>query len=247
MRVITVRGIGEPLSPIPNLLDDFVRLLPVQRFDLPWSAVYGPVGGDVMGESFRSAIEAGERMLVAEIRKEPCIVVGYSGGAELAGNVANYFWEHPNLVHVFLVSDPSAPPSRGRSGIRYDAERRSAAEASRKVTWVSNPDDVICSCPSDSPLRAIAETTEAFSLGDPRVLASDLLPKLRSGRIWRWLIGDPHRYEIAYRDACGYLGRDPRNPLNPGRCTHTDYRQWMNAAVPKARALMNIRSMNGSV
>lgn len=229
MRIITVRGIGESLIPHPNMLDRFCQHFPgVERYDLPWSAVYGPVGGNVLGESFSSAVERGEALLIDEIRKEPCIVVGYSGGAEVAGNVANRFHDHPNLRFVGLVADPSAPPNlAGDFGIRGYGDRWNLVHVAMplrgNVRWVSNPDDVICCCPPDSPLRAIAETSEGFSLGDPKMWTDDLLKDLRRGTLWRWIFGDYRRYERAYRDACGYLGRDPINPQRLGRCAHTDY------------------------
>lgn len=233
MRLITVRGIGEALSPHPNMLDQFAVHFPnTERYDLPWSAVYGPVGGNIMGESFSSAVERGEAILIDEIRKGPVIVVGYSGGAELAGNVATRFRDHPNLVFAGLVADPSAPSAiTGLPGIRGG---RYLYEYAWNIQWASNPKDVICSCPVDSPLRAIAKTSEGFSLGDPKFWTRDLLDELRRGKIWRWIFGDYRKYERAYVDACGYLGLNPLNPSLPGVNQHTSYHDEIEELAWKA-------------
>lgn len=242
MRIITVRGIGESVSPHRNMLDRFAQHFPqLDRYDLPWSAVYGPVGGNVMGESFSSAVEAGEAMLRDAIDEEPCLVVGYSGGAEVVGNVINR-WNPANAKFVGLVADPSAPPnSNGDYGIRSSGNleyRRHYARAFRNVYWVGNTDDPICSCPADSPLRAIAETSEGFSLGDPRFWTDDLIRDFQKAKLWRWITGDFRKYQRAYTDACRYLGRDPINPINLGRNAHTDYYVGIDKLARTARSFL---------
>lgn len=224
IRLITVRGIGENREH--NMLSQVVRHFPnTEHLELPWSAVYGPVGGDLAGQSFARATEQGEELLVRELDKGPALVVGYSGGAEVAGNVAAV--GHPNLVATGLVADPSAPYSRSmKSGIRGPRFR---ALFPQPVKWVSNERDVICSCPEDSPLRIIAELSEAFSLGDPAAWGLGVFSKLQQQKMWEILrnpfriVGMAQRYEDAYRDACGYLGRDPANPSRVGKNHHTDY------------------------
>lgn len=246
MRLITVRGIGEPRSPHPNLLDRFAKHFPnYHRTDLDWSAVYGPVGGDVLGESFVSAVARGEELLEEEIVTGggPAIIVGYSGGAEVVGNVVNRALSRNDaksnllersIVFAGLVADPSCPPDRsGYYGIR-GYENRAAARNSSRVGWASNPDDVICRCPADSPLRAIAAGSEGFALGDPKYWANDLISKLKRDTLWRWMLGDRPRYEQAYRDACGYLGRNPANPLLFGRNTHRNYNNRIDTLAAQA-------------
>lgn len=224
MKLVTVRGIGEPLER--NMLSQVVRHFPnTEHVELMWSAVYGPVNAQrrVDGESFAQATEYGEYLLRAELDKGPCLVVGYSGGAEVAGNIAAR--GHRNLVATVLVADPSAPWSDNGCGIRGPRNFKYP----QPVRWVSNPDDIICCCPWDSPLRIIAETSEAFSLGDPAAWGISILSKLTQQKFWDTLkrpfniIGIQRRYEAAYEGACLYLGRDPRDPFRLGRNAHTDY------------------------
>ena len=223
VRIITVRGIGEALDY--NLLSQVTRHFPnTEHVELEWDAVYGPVGGRWDGIPFGKATSWGEVLLEKELDKGPALVVGYSGGAEVAGNVAQK--GHKNIVATGLVSDPSAPEFWSGHGIKG----RRPTTLPQPARWESNRLDVICSAPKDSPLRAFAEVSEGFSLGDPEYWGHDLLQKINTDRFWEamkhplsvWNVWN--RYETAYRDVCGYLGVRPENPSRIGVNHHTNYK-----------------------
>lgn len=213
-RLILCRGIGEPLHT--GLLSRLPGLLAADHIDLPWTAQYGPVGREgPAGESFERSLAAGTRLLRAELDRGPAIVVGYSGGAALAGNLAKT--GHRNLVAVGLVADPLDPGTARTHGI---AGRRPITGP--PVHRLRNLDDVICSCPADSPLRAIADTSAAFSLADPAAWGRDVLARLAARQVASILV-QPAVYQRAYLDACRYLGVNPAAPWQQGRCAHTAY------------------------
>ena len=97
------------------------------------------------------------------------ILIGYSAGAHLMGDVALYLTRRYNattarkLRHVYLVADPAAPTTTfpGRVGI---AGARPLPGL--PVTWISNPVDVICCCPIPSPWRTFYDITGGYSLVD---------------------------------------------------------------------------------
>lgn len=223
LRIITCRGINESIEH--NMLSGVVLQFPnTEHVELPWEATYGAVGGNILGRSFSQATEYGEHLLRAELDNGPALVFGYSGGAELAGNVAKA--GHRNIVGLGLVADPSNPNGR-KNGIRGPRN----IKGDFPINWVSNDDDVICSCPSDSPLRAFAKASEGFSLGDPMFFTLSVLRQLSTEKFRKYLFNPfaiastGERYEEAYRDACLYLGINPANPFQVGRCAHTAYDQ----------------------
>lgn len=223
-RLITVPGIGE--RPGADLLNVQRVLLPGwDHTVISWSASYGPVNahGNPWGISFEGAVIDGTTKLRAELDRDPAMVVGYSGGAAVAGHVAAQ--GHRNLRAVGLVSDPFAP---GNPLIHGIAGRRPIAGVPSR--WVSHRDDVICCCPHDSPLRTLADASAAMSLADPAGWGLDIITRLRSGRMSA-LIRHPwdlprewRRFDTAITDACGYLGIDRRTlAVRRGHNTHTVY------------------------
>lgn len=241
MRLITVRGIGEPLEG--NMLDHFAREFPHwERHELAWDATYGPVGGKLTGDSFNFAVQMAGIELIATIgaSSEPCVLVGYSAGAEIVGNYV-YRVGQPQVKAAVLVADPSAARNEylGRSGIRGARNGTPHCPTLRIV----NADDPICSCPEDSPLRAIAEATPAFSLGDPAAFTFDMARKLQPSNWrnwWRWLGGDPTKYRLAYEQACGYMGVNPVDPTRVARNSHTDYADGIREAVKQVKQMKGL-------
>jgi pimeloyl-ACP methyl ester carboxylesterase len=208
--VIACRGISEQLKD--NMLSRLVAGLPADwtRIELPWAASYGPANPthNPMGVSFDRALADGYVMLQKAIEAHPLddvVLVGYSGGAALIGNLLAK-WTFPNVKAVVLVADPFAPGGRihGIAGNRVIP--------GYNVLWVSNPEDVICSCPEGSPLRAIADLSAAFALGDPAAWTVDIIDRLRTDRWqeatrqWWNPFGILGRYVEAINDAAGYLG-----------------------------------------
>ncbi|WP_072689325.1 alpha/beta fold hydrolase [Rhodococcus marinonascens] len=241
--VITCRGIGEP--PPSPMLENVTKLLDPERFrvvPLWWRAQYGPVP-DPQGVSFDEALRDGRDELLFKIRRSrnPVILVGYSAGAALAGNVAAEIGmgEHPDidLRGVGLISDPLRDPMNvvndeaagfGIAGARHIPKGRFP------VWQLADPADVITCCPLDSPLRTFADQSAAFSLADPQAWGSDMIDRLRKKR-WQPTIRDWRNipqvwwaYTQAISDAKGYLTDDHvsyhiRN--YPGR--NRTYTEWL--------------------
>lgn len=204
-RLICVPGIGE--SAPGDQLHTLRRHLPDwDHTVIRWSASYGPVNDrfDIFGQSFEASLADGMARLRAGLDRGPAMVVGYSGGAAVAGHVAAR--GHRNLRTVGLVADPFAP---GNPLIHGIAGRRPIAGVPAR--WVSHRDDVICCCPTDSPLRTIADASAAMSLGDPVGWGRDVEARLRSGRMaalfrrpWD-VVGEYRRFDRAFWHVHGYL------------------------------------------
>lgn len=208
MRLITARGIGEGMRD--NMLGQLVRALPQwDHVELPWSASYGPFNPErnPFGEAFSDALGSGAAKLRAELDKGPAVLVGYSGGAALVGNVAAEL--HPNIRAVGLVADPFQPGVErfGIGGARYITQKV-------PIRWIGNPKDAICNCDVDSPLRTLADQSAAMSLGDPVAWGRDVLDRLSRDRWqrvrleWWNLPGVLRQYAQAVDDVHGYLGLD---------------------------------------
>lgn len=87
-------------------LSDLVERLnhPVVRVEYPEQ--YGEMF------SYNESIYIGKRALKRKISKlsEPYCLVGYSQGAHVVGDVAQELHDDPNLVRVYLISDPLRSP-----------------------------------------------------------------------------------------------------------------------------------------
>lgn len=217
--IITCRGISEPMRN--NMLDGLVRALPDDwgRWEVPYSAKYGPANEDhdLLGESFDAAMAGLYELLDRAIRNadDKVVLAGYSAGAAGLGNLLARMPRYDNVICVILVADPFQPGGsvHGIAGSRQ--------VPFYPVRWVSNPRDVICCCPADSPLRDFADITAAMSFGDVPGWGADLLDRLARDR-WQhgaWLpnpIMEWRRWDRAIKDAAGYLGAGQV-------CQHTVY------------------------
>lgn len=215
--VFTFRGIGESIKG--NLIDALPLPAGAQRVEVEWAASYGPAP-DLFGISYAAALAAGMALGEAKVRevlrRQPfarIVLVGYSGGAALAGDLAAKLG--PSLVDaVVLIADPNDPGAGGDYGI-VKARRTGVP-----TYWVRNPNDAICSTPRYNPLRIIARVTPyvALSLQAWGAAGADVWRQLgdRQTRAdmaaeigpW-WSPVTWQRYERAYVLADGYLsGRE---------------------------------------
>nr|WP_143545535.1 alpha/beta hydrolase [Rhodococcus sp. 15-1154-1] len=186
--VIRARGIAESMAK--NMLSAVTDPLDKDHFDileLVWSASYGPVPTR-HGESFGVAVTHAEKALLDLIRDSPypVILIGFSGGAEVVGNVARriargQFSQLTNKVLlVGLLADPSRAagqivgPDRGGFGITGE---RFIDTRYFPVLQYSAPGDPISELPAGNLLRPFADISEFFSLDDPEAWIADLRRK----------------------------------------------------------------------
>jgi len=239
MKVITVRGISEPIdSPMLTNVTKLIRNAEV--VPIPYSAQYGPVPNPV-GMSFRSTVAQGEEMLDAELDKGPAVVLAYSAGSVIAGNIASRW--HPNIRAVGLLSDPLRHPGdggpKGGWGI---AGKRLIGNWPYPVWQMADPADVITCCPANSPLRTIADQSAAFSLVDAKAWGWDLVERLRQQR-WQATIRDWRNirevwtaYSAAIEGAQGYLfARDHISYASRIYRDGKTYTQWLADRINEIR------------
>ncbi|NKV45440.1 hypothetical protein GS926_14925 [Rhodococcus hoagii] len=218
--VLSCRGIGEPLQG--NMCSAVTRRLDPTRFrviEVPWTASYGPVPLP-FGPAFDESLRAGRELLLRMIDEDPnpVLLLGYSGGAALAGNVAaevgRGLHPHLELAGTALISDPFMPWAEsptpeekwGIAGGRY-------IPGDFPVWWAADPADAICCCPANSPLRTIADQTRSFSLSNLLGWGVDLVGRLKRQEWQQVAIDWRNRDEVhaIYRQAAhdldGYLRR----------------------------------------
>lgn len=215
--VVTVQGVGERVGqPQPRMAELVMAHLDPDRFrEVPVTdyVTVGPVGVNP-GPSLEAAVARVERSVVATIdaTPNPAVLVGYSGGALVAGNVADQIGLglHPRLDvrAVVLIADPAMPAGISQAGHGVYASREVAAAP---TTWACNPRDPICCAENPSPLRTVADQVAALSLGAPDVWAEDLRGRLLSGRWqpsaidWRHPLATFQRYGRAADQLAFYL------------------------------------------
>lgn len=221
--VIKCNGVGERQGD-GNMLANVTKLLDPKRFvvkELPYSVSYGPVPAP-LGSSFDTSLREGRTLLLDMIRRDPnpVVLLGYSGGAALAGNVAAEIgaWKHPDLDvrATGLISDPLRPYGWGGLGFGtgWGIAGSRVIPGAARVWHMADPADVITCCPVNSPLRTFAAQSSAFSLVDPIAWGWDLIDKLRHP--WKWPgsaidwsdpLGTIARFKAARIGAEGYLLR----------------------------------------
>lgn len=253
LTVLRCRGVGEYVGE-HQMLAYVTRNLD-ERFvikDVPWLASYGLVPKP-LGSSLDRGLRDGRELLLKMIRDDPnpVILLGYSGGAALAGNVAAEIGngDHPGLDirAVGLIADPLRPygfgpepdPMARTWGI---AGSRRVFSRTFPVWWASDPADVIACCPEGSPLRTLSDQSAAFSLVDPLAWYGDLGERLRSSR-WQETVKDWRNapavwraYSKAVDGVRGYLGGDHTSyhrRFYPG--TTRTYCEWLADRINEVR------------
>ncbi|QDH93532.1 lysin B [Gordonia phage Verity] len=235
--VLTFRGIDEKL--VGNLLDQYVDALPVwwQRIEVPWLAQYG--NGASYAQSLAQGMQLGRNMIAEILARDPdarIVLAGYSGGAALAGDLANEFVG--KVTVSVLVADPNDVGDANEFGI---AGRRAVRGRHLRVAARG---DAIPRCPRLSPLRPLALLSPHMALGDRAVWARDVRRKLADPKVRAEIaaqIGPPWspltwaRYDRARIDVDNYLsGRGHVRAYTDrvgGQSMLTRAAQWTATAV----------------
>ncbi|MDV7244503.1 MULTISPECIES: hypothetical protein [Rhodococcus] len=250
--VLRCRGIGEPMGEA-SMLANVTKHLDPKRFrvvEVPWSAQYGGVPVP-LGSSFDTSLRSGRAMLLDYIARDPypVVLLGYSGGAALAGNVAAEIsaWKHPDLDvrATGLISDPLRPygaTASGAPGWGIAGSRSFSGTGAGPFWHCADPADVITSCPANSPLRTLADQSAAFSLVDPREWGWDLIRRVRERR-WQATIRDWRNvpevwraYSAAIGGVRGYLtGEHDSYHLRRYPGSTRTYTEWLSDRINEVR------------
>lgn len=180
-----------------GMLSNIVGLLPpqyeVRVVDYP--ADYG------LGMPYAVSVGMGEMALEEAIRAAdaPTIVLGYSQGAAVAGNVcARLSGVGGDVVAVGLVSDPARsrkqyrplplqPEGYGCTGERIIDEQQMTRYGTYVKVWqLAAQGDPICCLPEGNPLRSIADLTDRMALNDFGGWWRDVVEDLKERRMQRW-------------------------------------------------------------
>lgn len=132
---------------------------------VPWRASMAMVGGNT---SWHHAATEGVWMIDEIIREyadgnTKFILLGYSGGCKVIHDWVNTRPTH-QVAAVGYLSDPFRPRGRWQSGTLNPHGHGIAGEdegpIGGKTYWTSFSEDVISSCPPDSPLRTLADLSD---------------------------------------------------------------------------------------
>lgn len=195
---------------------------------VPYPADYG-----TSGVPYAESCRIGEANTLAMIRDDelPCILLGYSQGADIAGNVARRIlrgqFSKLEISGVALVSDPRRHPGQiwdpqQGTGIGHGiAGERWISETDKIPLWsIVAKDDGITDLPAGSPLRSIADLSAMFSTdpSDARAWFGSIGEKIVRGQLQDWW--NPTKaagWAGAARYAWGYAG-----PYKQGGGRHTE-------------------------
>ena len=154
MKILTVRGTGEPMgaaSMIGTALAGIANVV-----ELPYAAQIRPVGWQTLGQSVAQA-----RQLIGQQDQvgEPWFGVAYSLGALTLGDaVAQDDLQH--CVGVALIADPMRAASQcSNGGVDPSVYGCAGSRPISGVNWhqFAIPDDPITSCPPGSGFRNVAD------------------------------------------------------------------------------------------
>lgn len=202
--VLIVPGTNEHRSK-PDLLTQgmcarVLERLPQDRFVgrvVSYPADYG------LEINYALSVAAGEAALEQAIRTTPGpkVLVGYSQGAAVVGNVAARLRSVDGggeILAVGLISDPARHRAQHRplpipvegygcTGERLIDERQVTVYGTyTKVYQLAAQGDPICSLPAGNPLRSIADLTDRMALNDFGGWWKDIIADFRHRRMQRW-------------------------------------------------------------
>lgn len=187
-----------------SILNHVVRPLAAKTGARPvrvqWPASMATVGGSM---SWAVAAHHGVLELDKIAREHPnetLVLLGYSGGNRV---IHDWIDQRPESRHrvvaVGLVSDPYRPEGKRQDGVAVApgwgiCGQRHALPG--RTFWATAPADVITACPSDSPLRTLADLSDRI----PGAFLDDLRGHLGRGD---WQLAT--RIGMWRRDPLGYL------------------------------------------
>lgn len=175
--VVWADGIGtsklDPKDEASILLSVVTRLMESLRshghevgmMKVPWKASMARIGGNT---TWHNAAAEGVRMVDEIVREHAetntrIILLGYSGGCKVIHDWVN---GHPHslVAAVGYLSDPFRPGRKWQSGTQDPGGSGIAGEDAGplqdRTFWTSFWQDVISSCPLDSPLRTPADLSD---------------------------------------------------------------------------------------
>lgn len=215
--VLYARGIGERVG-IAGMCQNVIGHLDPGRFravEVPWPATYGPVGENLRGAGYTDALAKGYELVYDAISTTPgpVVLLGYSGGASLMGDVASFIGREGvadflQVVGVALIADPHQPRGISVHGHGVAGPRPIDGVP---AWWAYSDRDPICVTPELSPLRTLADQSAAMSLADPAAWGRDLANRMMRSRFqpsaidWRDPIGSSRRYYEAAGAVLRYL------------------------------------------
>lgn len=173
---LTVRGTGEPVWGVNNMLNVVARMVngPIEHVDVDYPASiavfnpYGKVDGPSEMESRRQGVAA----LAKAIRATPHLVVlsGYSLGALVVSDFLTAqvrgMYSDCEIAGVVNIANPSrkAGQSYGLPSFGWGLDGQHGRWPDVPVYEIANPVDGITSAPANSPWRPLADSIRTFSV-----------------------------------------------------------------------------------
>ncbi len=231
MLIITADGIGTArladddersiLHAVARRLGDSLRHhgQQVDHVRAEWPASMAGVGGPL---SWTVAAHHGLLSIDHLLRTHPnrqAILLGYSGGCRVVHDwVDTRPQDRHRIAAVGLLSDPYRPYGRWQHRVPdpggWGICGQRMGHLPHDTLWSSHPDDVISSCPPDSPLRTLADLSDRIPGGFIDDFVNHI--RLRDWQLathigmWRhdplgYLRSLGPRMELARRGVYGYL------------------------------------------
>ncbi|AHH20769.1 hypothetical protein NONO_c59930 [Nocardia nova SH22a] len=193
--VFMLPGTGFPHGG-DGLCEGFIARLDPKRFRGHVVDYPAAVGGLLM--PYRQSRTDGRKALIDAIRATSnlALIGGFSQGAgiamDLAADIGSGLLPDLEIVGCAAIADPARPAGGGlpgqepTGGFGITGER---AVPGVPAWWAAHPGDPITALPGGSPIRAIADAVEYYSLASPVAMAQwgdDLIDRIRHNRWQRW-------------------------------------------------------------